>query len=483
MSRQLIVVGGGVMQLPVLRLARSLGVSTLCLDGSAQAPGRREADHFVVADIKDKEACLLAAQAHAETSGVDGVLTVGTDFSTTVAWIAQHLGLPGHRWEAALNAKDKSLMRARFSQAGLASPKFQVLRQGQPAPCELPLPCVIKPTDSMGARGVQLVRSEKEWPQAVAQALSFSVSGGALAEEFIEGPEFSLDALIQKGRFFRMGLADRDIHFPPHFVELGHSFPSLTTPVQAEGLWRLLEAAAHALGLHEGAVKGDLKWSKGGPVLVEVAARLSGGFMSGWTYPLHSGRTAIEGAIKIALGEPFDPPLESLSRGVVERAFVSIPGRLKAVRHIEKLPSLEGFKEIFWNVQPGGSLVWPKNNVQKAGNVIVAAESLPQAQQIARSAQLLVELELQAPNTATEAFLSDLETPWWFPQAQTQESLPCQGWETWNDAYGLCALDWKERLDEGGLWPSAPDAEFWRVFFKAGPQGVRYTHTLRQEKA
>ena len=115
------------MQLPAIDHAHVLGVKVLCLDGNPDAPARGRADWFSAVDIKDKDACLAAAAEHRAVHGLAGVVTVGTDFSTTVAWIAGHLGLPGTPYEAALLAKDKGLMRERFLREGVASPRFGVV--------------------------------------------------------------------------------------------------------------------------------------------------------------------------------------------------------------------------------------------------------------------------------------------------------------------------------------------------------------------
>ncbi len=483
-KRQLAVIGGGLMQLPVLRIARNMGLGTLCLDGNAQAPGRAEADHFVVADIQNHQVCLEAARRHQQQWGLQGVLTVGTDFSTTAAWIAHNLGLPGHSYEAALRAKDKDLMRQTLRQAGLPSPEFKVF-SGSEIPDDLPLapPCVVKPVDSMGARGVQLVKSAQEWRQAASEAIRFSPTGRVIVEDYIEGPEYSLDALLQGDQFYPMGLADREIHFPPFFVELGHSFPSEAQAERLQALWALLKAAGQALGLTEGAVKGDLKWSTQGPVIGEIAARLSGGFMSGWTYPLSSGRSAIESAIRIALGEPASPQDERSRNTVWERAFFTIPGNLRAVKNLENARALSGVKELFWLVQPGKETFWPRNNVEKLGNVIVSA-SANETPAVVKAVRLMVNVELECPHPRTDEFFQNVNQNWWFPDAKPwfegEKSLPdfSGGFGAdWRDAYGLSVQEWLEqdrfRNPEAGDRSSWP-VWAWRYFFQGGLTGLQY---------
>ncbi len=66
----------------------------------------------------------------------------------------------------------------------------------------------------------------------------------------------------------------------------------------------VVAAAAQALGITNGTVKGDIVVHNGEPHVIELAARLSGGFFCTREIPLNTGVDFIGAAIKIALGEP-----------------------------------------------------------------------------------------------------------------------------------------------------------------------------------
>ena len=82
----------------------------------------------------------------------------------------------------------------------------------------------------MGARGCRAARDAGELAEAIAAALPYSRSGRAIVEEYIDGPEFSIDALVDGGEIRIRGIADRHIFFAPYFVELGHTMPSAYPP-------------------------------------------------------------------------------------------------------------------------------------------------------------------------------------------------------------------------------------------------------------
>ena len=476
MNRHLLLIGGGVLQVPVIEHARALGVKVLCLDGNPSAPARRLADWFETVDIKDKDACLAAARSHQSAYRLDGVVTVGTDFSTTVAWIADSLGLPGTPYEAALRAKDKGLMRSCFEKNGVASPRHQVVTSSS-EPCDLPLPLVVKPADSMGARGVRLASDAAELRLAVTDALQFSSTGRAVVEEYIDGPEFSLDAIVRGGQLVRCGLADRRIVFPPAFVELGHTFPSAASSEVIEAVWSEFEKGVKALGLSWGAAKGDVKYSPGrGAIIGEIASRLSGGYMSGWTYPLTSGRSAVRWAVETALGLELSSQPEETSVPVAERAWIGLPGRIRAVRGVDLARSLPGVKEVFISVAAGSVTRFPRNNVEKLGNVIAVGATPAEAEAHARAARFAVAFEYER-SSQTDAFLAGGAEHWWFPQARgAADAGP--GWLErgggWLDAYGDSLGDLAARLEAEGLSPLSRGAVFWRALAVGGLNGARY---------
>jgi biotin carboxylase len=396
------------MQGPALRIAREMGLETVVADADPEALCVSLADRFERVDLKDKEGIEALAHSLKAENGLGGIMTAGTDFSATVAWTAERLKLPGISYEAALDASDKGRMRERFKEAGLPSPKFLVV-QSQPAEgfsFPFSFPMVVKPVDNMGARGCRKVDSLQELNAAVNEALAFSRSGRAIVEEYMEGPEFSVDALVYQGEIIICGLADRHIFFPPYFIEMGHTMPTTVDPAIISLLLETFCQGVKALGISNGAAKGDIKLTNRGPMIGEIAARLSGGYMSGWTYPYSSGVLPARGAIEIALGNPPSGLHPKWNWVAAERAFISIPGRIRSIEGIEMAKVMPLVKDVFTLVKPGSYVSFPENNVSKCGNVISAAEDREDAIYSAESAARSILIRLETPNTKTDAFLA-----------------------------------------------------------------------------
>lgn len=407
----LFILGGGTMQLPAIAAARRLGCAVHVADGNASCPGASRADRFHHIDLRDQEGLVARARTIPD---LRAVFTAGTDFSTSVAAVAEALGLPGISREVSEQATDKARMRRVLADAGVPVPRFIALRGADELPSRdigLEFPLVVKPVDNMGARGVIQVGDPSELDRAVSRALSLSRRGRVILEEFIQGQEYSLDAIVVDGVVHITGIAERHIFFPPFFVELGHTIPAGITPREEQALGETFRRAIAALGITRGAAKGDIFLDTRGDepraVVGEVAARLSGGYMSGWTYPLATGVPLSEIGLRVALGESprgedFAP---SRSQVVAERALISCPGKLVSLVVPAEEERPPGVEELFLCATPGDRVSPPSNNVEKIANAIAWGRDAREAEERALKALDQIDLHLAPGDGETEAFL------------------------------------------------------------------------------
>ena len=405
----ILILGAGVMQMPGIRIAHRKGWRVVIVDGNPKAAARGHADRFECIDLKDRDGLLAFARTIRGDSGLDGIFTAGTDFSSSVAWVAEKLGLPGISYATAMRATDKCLMREAFDAHGVPSPRFAcwtgtgdpiaALRQG------MSFPLVVKPVDNMGARGVRRVQDPAQLADACGEALALSRSSRVIIEEYMEGPEFSLDAIVDKGAVTVCGVADRLIRFPPSFVEMGHTIPTAADPGAVRALEAVFLRGIAAIGIDNGAAKGDIKLTPRGPMVGEIAARLSGGYMSGWTFPLASGVEVTEAALNIAVGLPPGDMTPRRRKVCAERALISLPGVVEDVGGEREAAGVAGVAEVFLRVAPGDTVVFPSNNVQKCGNVLAVGDSLAEAEAAASRALGVFEVRLRPLVAATRDHL------------------------------------------------------------------------------
>ena len=406
--KTVLILGGGVMQLPAVRIAAAKGWRVVVADANADVPARPLCSQFARVDLKDKDGMVALAQSLKANGGLDGVFTAGTDFSSTVAWVGERLGLPGIAYQSAMRCTDKLLMRECLRDAGVPAPRFAGWDgTGDPAAAasSLGFPVVVKPVDNMGARGVVRVNDDAALRAACTAALKLSRSGHVIVEEYMQGAELSLDAIVYKGEISVCGVADRHIRFEPYFVEMGHTMPTALGPEKREAVEGVFCSGIKALGIDNGAAKGDIKLTPEGPKVGEIAARLSGGYMSGWTFPFSSGVEVTEAALNIAVGLPPGDTSPRSSFVSAERAFISAPGVVREVKGLEGARGAKGIREIFVRVAPGQRVVFPTNNVEKCGNVISVAASRQEAITAAQAACARIALRLSPCTAETDEFL------------------------------------------------------------------------------
>jgi isopentenyl diphosphate isomerase/L-lactate dehydrogenase-like FMN-dependent dehydrogenase/biotin carboxylase len=389
MKRNLIIIGGGNLQLPLIQTARRMGLFTIVFDMDPEAAGMKEADLAVCMSTRDIEGCVREAKKLRQTMMVHGVITAGTDASRAVAAIAAALELPGIRYSSAEAASNKVLMRKTLRRHGVPVPDFYPvwsLKEARDALDELGCPAVLKPAENMGARGVIKIRSREELQSAYRHTKKYATTGELILEEYMEGPELSIDALAWNGQIAITGIADRIITREPYFIEIGHNMPSAMSPDILKEAEEVMKAGMRALGIHTGAGKGDLKVTPEGVMVGEIAARLSGGWMSSHTFPLHSGVDLYRAAIRIALGE--EPgSLEPVQNFVcIERGILSSPGKIMAIEGIEAMRSVPGVEEVILTKSVGSVMQPVTSNIDKVGHVIVRARTLGEAEAAAEAA-------------------------------------------------------------------------------------------------
>jgi isopentenyl diphosphate isomerase/L-lactate dehydrogenase-like FMN-dependent dehydrogenase/biotin carboxylase len=397
MKRTIMIIGGGLLQVPVIQRSKKMGFQVIVTDYNPNVIGMKHADIPIVMSTRDVEGSVRVAKAQNEITPISAVLTVGTDASMSVAAVANALNLPGIKFEDAEAATNKIKMRMRLRDNNVPCPDFYPvwsLSDAKKACSKLGFPVVIKPSNNMGARGVMRVDNKNQLSDAFQYAKNASPSGELIIEDYMNGPELSIDAVIYNGDITITGVADRIIEYPPYFVETGHTMPSQLPEEVQQDACDVMKRGIKALGINLGCAKGDIKITESGPKVGEIAARLSGGFMSAYTYPLSTGVDLMRAAIEIALGkEPgnLDPIMH---RVCIERAIIVKPGIVQRITGLEEALKIDGIEEIFINAKPGDKVVQPRSNVEKSGNIIAVGDTVEEAEDMVAQCKEILKVEV-----------------------------------------------------------------------------------------
>lgn len=393
--KKLLVLAAGILQVPVIKKAKEMGIYVVAADGSEHAVGLQLADKPIVVNITSEEEMLRVAREEQ----VDGVIHPCSEVSMNVMGrINDELGLSGISREAAIRATNKHLMREAFEAGNAPSPKSILTVSAEDAWNHLQngfdSDGILKPSRNSGSRGIAKVTRDmpkEDFVKAYDVALKESREKSVLIEQFIEGPEFSIEIIVWDSKVNVLTVTDKKTTEAPHFVELGHSQPSCFSAEDVEKLKAAAVAGVKALGVNNCACHAEAKLMDGKAYLMEIGARLGGDFISTELTHLSTGIDMVAAAINCALGiEPCLEPTEE-KHGVCIRYFCPKPGKLVNISNTEVL---NDERVYLWEIyhKEGDMIPEVTSSLCRSGHVIVTEKDAPSA--IAYAESLLNEVKM-----------------------------------------------------------------------------------------
>jgi biotin carboxylase len=388
------------MQIPALVRARELGCHVIASDRNPEAPGFALADERVVIDVKDVDGHVRWALENRERVGLRGAFAAA-DVAVTVAAVCAAAGLPGIPLEVAERSNHKGKMKRRWLRDGVPTPRCEeaaTLAEARRILAHTGLPAMVKAVDSAASRGSQMITSAEELPRAFAAACATSRTGTALVEQHVAGFEQSVETVVYRGKHHHVGMADRHFSFSPYAIETAHVDPSGLDGERQRRIYEVVDAAADSLGIDFGPAKADMIWTASGPMILEMPARLSGGFHSQYTTPLATGQDPIKAVLRMALGEPLDEALLAprWHRTSICAGIFPPPGTLQAVHGVEAAKELPGVAEVIVTKQPGERIEPLVDNAKRCCWVIVVADDEAAAWRVVEAARETIRFEVAA---------------------------------------------------------------------------------------
>lgn len=400
MQKKLLVLAAGILQIPVIKKAKEMGIYVIAADGDPNAIGLQYADKAICANITDEEEMLTIARQEA----IDGVIHPCSEVSMNVMGrINEELGLSGITKEQAIRATNKHLMREAFEKGHAPSPASFLATSVEDAWerfIAFEGDGILKPSRNSGSRGIaKVAKSElmgnpdgfETFKRLYDTALDESRDRSVLIEQFIEGPEFSIEIIVWDGEVHVLTVTDKKTTEAPHFVELGHNQPSCRSKEEVETLKQAAIEGVKALGVNNCACHAEAKLMNGKAYLMEIGARLGGDFISTELTHLSTGIDMVAAAIHVALGiAPCLEPTEK-KHGVCIRYFCPKPGKLVSISNLEVLNDPHVYLwEIYHKV--GDTILEVTSSLTRSGHVIVTEDTPQKAIELAE--KILEEVEL-----------------------------------------------------------------------------------------
>lgn len=395
--KKIMILGASILQLPAIIKAKEMGLEVIAVDMDKNAIGFQYADICLEISTVDIPRVLDAAKRY----NINGIMTLASDMPMrTVARVCSELNLPGINEETALRATNKVVMRECLYKSNVPIPQFYRVKDIDKyldAILNIEGKKIIKPADNSGSRGVYLLEDDCDNEQkkyAFEYSKMYSRQGEIVVEEYMEGPEVSVEALSIDGSVHVIAITDKLTTGAPNFVEMGHSQPCRLSEEIKKDIERIAIKAIKSIGIENGPSHTEIIVTKSGPKIVEIGARLGGDNITTHLVPLSTGIDLVKSCIKIALGEK--PNLNNREEKASAIRYLEIEkGRISEVLGVEEAKNIKGIKQVIILKNTGEYVNEITSSSDRVGFVISQADNVDSAIEICNRSKNLIDFRME----------------------------------------------------------------------------------------
>ncbi|MFI8308732.1 acetyl-CoA carboxylase biotin carboxylase subunit family protein [Streptomyces sp. NPDC085927] len=366
-------------------------------------------DCMVVPDPSDQSALSVAGRTLADRYDLAGVFTWTEWYVVPVARLARRLGLPTTPPEVMQACRDKATARALFAQHGVpsaASVSVRSRHEAEAAAERIGYPVVLKPAAHAGAIGVLRVDTPAQLTAAYWAAARTAGLGeenvSVLVEEYLDGPEISVECVTHRGATTVVAVNRKTISAPPYFEQLAHCVdagdPLLDVVAPAA------RAAISALGITDGISHVEMRMVEGRPRLIEVNGRLAGDMIC-HLVRLATGIDLLRAAADIACDRRPDLTPTRSSAAAIRLIYPETSGTLTTLQFKGSHP--EWLERLSFQRRPGDQLVLPVDGgdlfTARIGFLITTGSTAEQARARAEQAARNVRVKVSGTTYAVTA--------------------------------------------------------------------------------
>ncbi len=367
-KKSILVFGGSDYQLSLVKECMNMGLFTVVIDPNPEAIAQDYCDAFEVIGGQDFEGTCKTIEKYS----IDAIITAATDKPLVMmARVAKKYGLRFFPEETARISTDKFLMKEKFIENNLSCAKGRLISS---IPDDFSFPLVIKPRDNSGSRGVIFCHSREEAEQVLEESKSHTKSDKVVAEEVIEGTEYSIESLHFNGKSKIIQITEKVVTPLPYFIELGHIQP----PVLPNNILReievLVETVAKVFNFENCGAHNEVKIKDGKITLIEVSPRIGGDFISSILVEKSTGVNMERALVQILIGE--DPDFSEFKENASGIFFFHFnEGTVKRIMPVEPIMDKYDVVKYQFNLQVGTIIPKIRVGTDRYGYFIINAEN------------------------------------------------------------------------------------------------------------
>lgn len=351
------------------------------------------ADHWILADNTNHNEALLALKEFLVSNRnikIDGVLTFWEDDVLLTSKIVDKFGLTGIPYSIAKKVRNKYLFREFCQIHDIPSPKHYLIKKEEDLKYlkdNFEFPVVIKPAFGSSSAYVVKVESRDNLEMMyryVKDNLSINIESALsdgldiFAEEFIDGDEVDIDIILQNGKVKFHSISDNyNKSKGIFFIDSGQAIPSaLPVHIQTE-IIEMAEMTLEKLGIQNGCLHFEAKYSSRGFYPIEVNIRMGGDYVYSYTKSAW-GVDLIEYAVQIACHEY----IPKIHKPAMPKKYIigwdlhpQESGILVELDNPENLKKLKYVEEVEIYKKIGDPILVPPEGFEHLGWLTVAGEN------------------------------------------------------------------------------------------------------------
>ncbi len=304
--KKLMMLGGAINQVPLIRAAKSEGYYIVLCDYTTTNPGIPLVDKHYQVSTLDFDAVLEVAKKEK----IDGIISNSEPAMVNVALVAEQLGLPGNPSQSVKALSNKIQFRRFLHSNGFYAPYSEGYEDFQSmgnSTSKFRFPVIVKPVDSSGSRGVNKVDDPKDYEFAFKDAMKYSRCGQVIVEEFIEkkGYQISGDCFVIDGKLV-FGCFGNEYYGKDgvkEYVPLGECWPSVLPSVILDRVQQELQRLISCLSMKFGAFNVEAILDRNDNIYILEMNPRNGGSLIPQIIQYATGVDTIKYTVKAAMGE------------------------------------------------------------------------------------------------------------------------------------------------------------------------------------
>jgi biotin carboxylase len=377
---------------------RALGLrySMVQLPELVDAEHYRAAQRYAVIDYRDLDEVLSIARAWHAIDPFDAVVSFTEYGLEPASRCARDLGVPGDNLNAVLLTRDKKKLRDLLDRHSLSPVRHRLCATPAEALDFLAqlagLPMVLKPADRGLSEGVVVVGTAEQIESGWAWTRA-ATTGPVLAEELLDGPEYSVESLSRNGVHDIVMITEKVTTESPHFVELGHHLPARLDAATWAEISQLVTGVLRLIGQSTGPAHTEVRLTRSGPKIIESQTRAGGDQI----WELCQMVTGVDllsqtmaGLLELSLARP-----AAQAKAAAVRFFGYQNARVVQVQGLASAQEVPGVVRVLCTLQPGQELGALRSSASRQGYVLCQADSTDAAVAGARAAHDLVRVTVE----------------------------------------------------------------------------------------